>query len=577
MKFFRFLPLLCVLGGLVLPGFALDRKAFTFTSYDLHVRLEPEQQRMGVRGKITLRNDSGAPQKNAVLQISSSLNWSSIRMEGQPVDFLAQVYTSDIDHTGALSEAIVTFPRAIGPQQTIELELGYEGIVPRDTTRLTRIGVPEDTAKRSDWDRIERPFTVVRGIGYVAWYPIATESTNLSEPSSVSLEVGRWKERGTQTEFDVDLCVMGSESQPAVENLMNDPRPNTAKSDSGDGIACVAHSYSPLGRLVPVFAIGNYSNLNKPALEVHYLADHKSAAEDFVLAVEQVSPFVDQWFGDHRALPDAKAKVVDLPDPGAAPFESGNMLLTPLTDDDTTMLLSALRQLTRVVFPSPRPWISDGLPLFAQLSYLEREKGRTAAMAYLENHRNVLRQSEAHRDSAHPERDAQDSLINSADDFYIEAKAMNVWWMLRDMVGEAALKAALHNYKPASDARPDYMERLIEAQAHRDLSWFFNDWVYRDRGLPDFRIVSVYPRQLATGGYLVTVTVENRGSAAAEVPVTLKNAVTETTQRLLVPPKSTASVRIEIAATPLEAVVNDGSVPETDPSNDRYQIQSSSN
>ena len=311
-------------------------------------------------------------------------------------------------------------------------------------------------------------------------------------------------------------------------------------------------------------------------MDVHYLADHKSAAEDYVLAVEQVAPFIDQWFGDHRASPDAKPEVVDLPDPGAAPFESGSMLLTPLTDDDTTMLLSALRQLTRVVIPSPRPWISEGLPLFAQLSYLEREKGRTAAMAYLESHRNVLLQSETHRDSAQPERDAQDSLINSADEFYIEAKAMNVWWMLRDMVGEAALTAALHNYKPTSDTRADYLERLIEAQTHRDLSWFFNDWVYRDRGLPDFRIVSVYPRQLVTGGYLVTVTVENQGTAAAEVPVTLKNAITETSQRLIVPPKSKVSVRMEIAAMPLEAVVNDGSVPETDPSNNRYQIQPSS-
>ena len=56
-------------------GFALDREAFTFTNYDLNVRVEPEQQRLAVRGKITLRNDSSAPQKNLTLQISSSLKW----------------------------------------------------------------------------------------------------------------------------------------------------------------------------------------------------------------------------------------------------------------------------------------------------------------------------------------------------------------------------------------------------------------------------------------------------------------------------------------------------------------------
>src|SRR5215471_7114837 len=106
MKFFRVPLLLCALGGFVLPGFALDRAAFTFTSYDLNVRVEPEQQRLGVRGKITLRNDSSAAQQNAALQISSTLNWSSIRIAGQPVPFRAQVYTSDIVHTGALSEAV---------------------------------------------------------------------------------------------------------------------------------------------------------------------------------------------------------------------------------------------------------------------------------------------------------------------------------------------------------------------------------------------------------------------------------------------------------------------------------------
>ena len=32
---------------------SLDREAFTFTKYDLDVRVEPGQQRLGVRGKIT--------------------------------------------------------------------------------------------------------------------------------------------------------------------------------------------------------------------------------------------------------------------------------------------------------------------------------------------------------------------------------------------------------------------------------------------------------------------------------------------------------------------------------------------
>ncbi len=66
-----------VLGVSVVDGYSLDREAFTFTNYDLTLQVEPEQHRLGVRGKITLRNDSPTPQKIAVLQISSSLDWRS--------------------------------------------------------------------------------------------------------------------------------------------------------------------------------------------------------------------------------------------------------------------------------------------------------------------------------------------------------------------------------------------------------------------------------------------------------------------------------------------------------------------
>src|SRR5271167_1332117 len=138
----KVLRLLCILCALVVSSRAIDREAFTFTNYDLNVRVEPEQQRLGVRGKITLRNDSTTPQKNVALQISSTLDWTSIQVGGTAVEFVAHEYTSDIDHTGALSEAIVTLPREVPPKGTVELDIGYEGVVPLDVTRLKRIGVP---------------------------------------------------------------------------------------------------------------------------------------------------------------------------------------------------------------------------------------------------------------------------------------------------------------------------------------------------------------------------------------------------------------------------------------------------
>ena len=216
-KFFGFL---CVLCASVVNCFALDREAFSITNYDLNVQVEPEQHRLGVRGKITLRNDTQTPQKIAVLQISSSLDWRSIKASDKAVQFVTQPYTSDIDHTGGLSEAIVTLPQAVAPKGTIELEIAYEGVILLDATRLTRIGTPEEAAHSTDWDQIALNFTAVRGAGYVAWYPIATEVANLSEGNSLFEVLGRWKEReaGSKMHFQIALTSGNSESPQILFN-----------------------------------------------------------------------------------------------------------------------------------------------------------------------------------------------------------------------------------------------------------------------------------------------------------------------------------------------------------------------
>ena len=84
-------------------------------------------------------------------------------------DITAVSYThlSDIDHTGVLSEAIVTLPETIPPKGTVDLEIAYEGIIVLDVTRLTRIGTPDSIARSTDWDQISTKFTAVRGLSLI--------------------------------------------------------------------------------------------------------------------------------------------------------------------------------------------------------------------------------------------------------------------------------------------------------------------------------------------------------------------------------------------------------------------------
>jgi len=563
---------LCALCGSVAQASALDREAFSITNYDLNLQIEPDQHRLGVRGKIMVRNDSPTPQKIAVLQISSSLEWRAINAGDKPLQIVTQPYASDIDHTGALSEAIVTLPQPVAPRGAIELEIAYEGVIVLDATRLTRIGTPVAAALSSDWDQISTNFTGLRGAGYVAWYPIATGVANLSESNSLFEVLGRWKAREARSKMHLQVAITKTASSGPPEVLFTGQKCSASYEWEGMVQRGVAECLDAISRFdPPSLLIANYQVLERRAIEVHYLRGNDTFAAAYADEADKVAPLITDWFGKLSA----EAKTADLPDAGAAPFESGAVLLTPLASTDSKLTgLAAAHQLTHAAFRSPRPWINEGLAHFAQALYLEHEKNRQAALDYMGLHRSAFFEAEKPSGLPRSEDEANRSLVSTTSEELYRSKAMSVWWMLRDMIGDEALKKAIAAYRPEDDKEPSYMQRMISAQTKRDLEWFFDDWVYRDRGLPDFKVESVSSRQTLTGTYMVAVTIENLGGAGAEVPVIVKSAGADAVRRLEVHAKSKATIRIEAPAPPTEAIVNDGSVPESDMTNNTFKVSS---
>ena len=225
-------------------------------------------------------------------------------------------------------------------------------------------------------------------------------------------------------------------------------------------------------------------------------------------------------------------------------------------------------ELTHAAFPSPRPWISDGpahlrKPCFGTAG---RTKGERLELTDL--HRAALQMGKKW-----PPTQTDESLLNTSTEEFYRSKAMYVWWMLRDVVGEESLKKALAAYRPEQDKDPSYMQHLLQTQSKKDLQWFFDDWVYHDRGLPDFRIESAFSRAPSNGVQLVIVSIENLGNAGAEVPVTLRMKEGSITKRLEVRGQSKVTFRMEAISMPEEIVVNDSSVPESTLSNNAYKIE----
>ena len=197
--------------------------------------------------------------------------------------------------------------------------------------------------------------------------------------------------------------------------------------------------------------------------------------------------------------------MIELPDPAAAPFESGTTLLTPFSSDSKLAEITLAHQIAHSMFISPRAWVDEGVPHFAQALWREHESGRQAALDYMGLHRTALADAEK-LTSSQPDTAGQHALPNTVDEEFYRSKAMFVWWMLRDIIGDAGLKRALSAYDPEKDKNQAYIQNLLQSESQRNLAWLFDDWVYNDRGLPDFRVLSAYPRSLDSGAYMVTVT-----------------------------------------------------------------------
>ncbi len=583
----RFLLVLFLLAGTAVNSPALDRRAFTVTRYQLEVQIDRTSHVMAVTGKVTLRNDSSLPQKNVALQVASSLAWNAILLDGKPLQWLGENYTSDIDHTGSLSEAIVTLPKELAPGNSITLDIQYGGTITPDSTRLTRMGAPDEVAARNDWDQISDGFTAVRGLGYVVWYPVAIEAVSMSEGNSVFDAIAAWKEKQAHSEFDARIIVLGGSTESlciAVNTAVSscgESRESNETTEAGAKLKEFSNTLTLNGmrETTPAFAIADYQTLDRPTVSVMHLPDDTQLARDYALAAEANDPVLHDWLGE----PGQPARIVELTDPNANPYQSGAILFTPLREAPTTTLQLLLMP-TQVAarFHSPHAWIQEGMERFMQTVLIDHRSGRKAALDFLDEYREPLAKAE---EMAHPKAEtaskqateasaADNTLLNTNDELYLRGKGSFVMWMLRDMVGDTAMQSALAAYHPGADKNPSYLQKLLQTSSKSDLEWFFDDWVYRDRGLPDFHVESAHTRTLLSEAksFLVTATIENRGRAGAEVPVLLQTPSGEKVMRVVVKAGEKGTGRLEVPVAPDKVVVNDGSVPEANVGNNVYDV-----
>ncbi len=553
-----------------------ERQAVTVTDLDADVHLRAAEQYMAVRALVTVRNDGAVPLARIPLQISSSLNWERIRVGSRDAAYTVATLNSDADHTGQLHEAAVPLAQPLAPGATLQLDVTYTGKIAPSAQRLIAIGTPADVALHSDWDGIGVDFTGLRGFGNVVWYPVASVPALLGNGAQLFDEIGQQKLRMEGARFRLRFTVEFPQGEaPTVALVNGHPVQLTVINGSGDvaGVATAATGPATLGFESPSLFLAVRKPEKAANATLWTLPADEAAVPAWASAASIVTPFLQGWLGQQ---PRSPLTILDLPDPQDAPFEAGALLATAVRQGPPEQLDAVMAHALTHAFlctstDSPPVWLDEGLANFMGTLWIEKEDGRAKALESLEASRTAL----AIAEPSSPGESAGLPLAQAYSPIYYRTKAAYVLWMLRDLVGDAALSAAFRAYNPAQDLiedngpgpRPGEFEKLVErASPGKNLSWFFADWVDADKGLPDLTIQKVYPEPAGAGATLVGVTVINSGYAAAEVPLTVQTAVTSVTQRVLVPARGEITQRILIQGAPAKVQVNDGGVPEAEAS-----------
>ncbi len=565
-----------------------ERTAVAILSDDLDLHLTPAEAGEEGHALLTIKNISSTPATRIPMQISSTLRWQSVTPAGkshQTFTMTQSPVTTDTDHTGYAQEAVLTLDHPLAAGATITVSAFYSGAISAFTDRLELIGTPHEKAIETDWDAIvpttDEASTALRGFGEVLWYPVTGPTALFGEGNTLVTAVSAQRLADTASMMRLHLTVLygGDPPDAAIFNgglrpLDKTPDDSNQVVDNTRGVATAEFPMALIGFRTPsLFLTAQHAGSAGSQL-ISAVTPVPEAAEPYAAAADALAPMFHEWIAPAPLTP-----LLLLEHPGM-PFEDHAFIAAHLsaTAQPDSIAPEIVRGMAHAFFSTTAPtslWLDQGVPEFMSLLWTERMSGRDAAIAQLEQ--NALAISLAEPDRAKNPNAAGVPLTQAGTDVYIRLKAAAVLWQLREIVGEDLFRNTLTNYRhaltlaPTLDHDPAAFERSMEKTCSRDLAWFFNDWVYADRGLPDLVIAQVNPRPILpkdgrASGYLVAVDVRNDGDAVAEVPVTVRSAGDErpltATSRLRIPAHSTASTRIVFEGTPDSVQVNDGTVPE---------------
>jgi hypothetical protein len=406
----------------------------------------------------------------------------------------------------------------------------------------------------------------------VLWYPVCNVPVVLGDSDRFFSEIGMTKLRESTAMVSMTVTEEFTGAAPTVAFLNGVPVTVQATSPAAEsdlpGIATARLPQTRLGFATPTLFLARRTLETGNHLKLYARQSDAAATQSYMTAASILTPQMTDWFG---GKPKLDLSVLDPAEAEDSPFEERALLVTNIANVNPKKLLGPMSHvLTHAYFHSPQPWLEEGVAQFMASVWTEHQDGRDTAITQMDNMRGALSLAE----TGDPERDAGQPLVAAHDPIFYRTKAAYVFWMLRGIVGDKPLAAALEQYDATQDSSADYFEHLLERTSNQKLDWFFNDWVNRDRGLPDLNIEAITPSKGSTeDSFIVAVTVSNSGTAVADVPVSLYSSDATVTEHMRIEPNGRATRRFLVHGRPQQVQVNDGTTPETEASVHRKDIE----
>ncbi len=566
-----------------------ERTAILLTATRLDLHLTPAESREEARATLTVRNVSGGALRRFPLQISGSLRWESIAASTpaglRTVAFTQAPVATDTDHTGYAQEAVLTPEEPLAAGASMTVAVLYAGEIRQSAQRLEVLGVPAAGAAAQDWDAIvpttDAGATAIRGFGNVLWYPVAAATATLGDSNQLVQVEARQRLLGLSATMELRVTVEYTGDPPngvifngELKPLDRVPDTDTELIDATRGVATAEFPAANVGYRAPSLFLTAQTAVTTEDELLAVVTARSEAVQSYGSAAAQVRPLLAQWLGPTPRMP------MLLLDHAGNRFEDAGLLALALEPGQSNahIVPELMTPLTHAWFgpargevQRPALWLDQGLPELMGLLWTERTAGRPAALAELGQASALLALAEPDF-AAHPDA-LGEPLPEATAEVYLRLKSASVLWQLRELLGDPVLRACLAAWRhsvsvsPKLEGEAKAFQHALEAVAKQDLAWFFDDWVNRDRGLPDLTIVAATPRASSaqpgkSAGYLVAVEVRNDGDAVADVPVTVRGVTTSQTERLRIAAHASNSVRIVFEDQPQSVQVNDGSVPE---------------